>query len=106
MRGNGKTFIPMSARNAMPPEQMATLVTQVVERIISLCGPADAIMVSVAAVKIIGELARHECGEAEAQRLLIGATEKARAVRVQVEPLEPESDPFVIEPSDPFSIPE
>lgn len=87
------------------PEQLAEIAEGVVRLIIVQCGPADAIMASVAAVKIIGELARVECGEEAAQQMLLAATEKARSLVVQVQ-AEPPDDPFVIEPKDPFSIPE
>lgn len=91
--------------NDKTPEQLAEIVDDVVKLVVRACGPADAIMASVAAVKIIGELARLECGEEAAQQMLITATEKARTLVVQVRTAPPD-DPFVIEPKDPFSIPE
>ena len=86
--------------------QMAALVDEVVKLIVCRCGPADAIMASVGAVKIIGELARIELGNEAAEGMLVEATERARALRVEVVRAEPETDPFVIEPTDPFSLPE
>jgi len=87
------------------PEQLAEIAEGVVKLVVAQCGPADAIMASVLAVKIIGEMARMECGEEAAQQMLIAATEKARTVHVRLQTEQPE-DPFVIEPKDPFSIPE
>ena len=105
MRGKGNGA-PMSGRDALTPEQLAALADQIVKLVVSLCNPADSIMVSVAAVKIIGELAKYECGQEAAAKLLVEATELARKIRVKIEPGGAADDPFVIEPADPFSLPE
>lgn len=105
MRGKGKG-VPMSEHPSMSPADLSALVDQLVKLIVSLCGPADAIMASVATVKILGELAKHECGEEAATQMLVLATERVRSLCVQIEPVGPETDPFVIEPADPFSLPE
>lgn len=100
--------MPTEKAEALPPAKLAGLVDEVLKIIVARAGPADAIMVAVAVTKIIGELARMECGEEAAMKMLEEATEKARTLHVEIrcEPkAEPKADPFVIEPKDPFSIP-
>lgn len=109
MQGQGSNT-PMSGRDPKSPAELSALTDRVVKLIVANCGADDAIMVAVIVVKLIGELAKYECGEEAVVQMLTKATEEASRMRVQLSPLaadsKPPVDPFVIEPKDPFSIPE
>lgn len=95
--------IPNGYRKPLTQDQVQELINEITKRIIEDCGPADAMLVAVGVVKVIGELVRMNCPtDAMAEQLFNDAIEVVRSslhVEQRSKPAHEDND------DDPFTIP-